>query len=344
MKLDNSVVAALAFLSALDVALLVTPLARFLAKRFNIYDVPRTAVKTHKEPVPYLGGTAIFVGFALSLVLIRFLTSFPTGTLRSLRGIMAGGTIVFALGIFDDLKTDGLHYRTKFFFQIIAACMVAHFGVRIKFINPPWFAYVVTIVWIVGITNAFNLIDIMDGLASGVAFIATMAFVFIALPTEELYVNLGAAALGGAALGFMPYNLSKRLRIFMGDGGSLFLGFVCSALALGTSYGHQNEWGILAPLMILCPAIYDTLLVFIARIRRGVSPFIGSKDHFALRLEILGWKRPKILVYTLGMSAFLSLGAYAVTRVPSGFELVVYFFTILLLLALSAYLSKAKVQ
>src|SRR5262249_52823203 len=153
------------------------------------------------------------------------------------------------------------------------------FGMRIRFINPDWLAAAITVVWIVGITNAFNLIDIMDGLASGTAIVATLAFLLIALPTEEIYVNVAAASICGAALGFFPYNISTRMRIFMGDCGSLLLGFVCSVLALGTSYSKTSQWAIFAPLLILCLPIFETGLLFLTRVQKGISPFLGSKDH-----------------------------------------------------------------
>lgn len=344
MKPDGFATILVAFSSALTISLLMTPLVRALALKMKILDHPSTAVKTHKQPVPYLGGLAIFIAFIVSMVLIRLCTSFPSGTLHSLRGILAGGAIMCIVGLLDDMLPHGLHYRTKFVVQIVAALLVILFGIRIRFVNPPWLAYLLTVVWIVGVTNAFNLIDIMDGLASGVAIVATMAFVFIGLPTEELYVNIASAALCGASLGFFPYNLSKRFRIFMGDGGSLFLGFICSSLALGTSYGRQTEWGVFAPLMILCLPIFDTLFVFAMRILRGSSPFLGSKDHYALRMEMLGWKRTSILISSMGFTALLCWGAFAVTRASTSGSFAIYGATLLILLIFLSYLLRAKIS
>jgi UDP-GlcNAc:undecaprenyl-phosphate GlcNAc-1-phosphate transferase len=255
-----------------------------------------------------------------------------------------GGFIVFMLGLVDDIKHHGLNYRVKFLVQILAACVVTYYGVRIRFIQPSWFAFLLTIVWIVGVTNAFNLVDIMDGLASGIAIVCSLAFLLISLPTEEIYVNFAAAALCGAALGFFPYNLSKRWRIFMGDSGSLFLGFICSVLALGTSYGEKTEVGIFAPLIILALPIFDTLLVFILRIRRGISPFLGSKDHFALRLEALGWPRKYILVFSLVFSAVLSFFAFMVTRLDLTPALLTYMGILFLLGVFTSYVLKFKIE
>jgi len=332
-----------AFAMSLVFCLILTPLVRWAALRCDILDRPSTPVKTHTYPVPYLGGVAVFASFALSVVLIRLNTAFPSGTLTALRGLLTGGVIIFALGLVDDVKDRGLHYRTKFLFQILAACLAVLFGIRLRFIHPNWVADVLTIVWIVGITNAFNLIDIMDGLASGVAGVATLAFLLIALPTEEIYVNVASAALCGSVLGFFPYNLSKRLRIFMGDSGSLVLGYTCSLLALGTSYSRTTQWAIFAPLLILCLPIFETCLLFVARIRKGLSPFVGSKDHFALRMEKLGWKRPAILAFALSFSAVLCLAAYAVTRVSAWTQLIIYCGAAIALFVFASYIAKAEV-
>ncbi len=333
-----------AFAIAVVGALFLTPVARWFALRFDILDYPHSSIKTHKQPVPYLGGLAVFTSFAGAMLAIRFTTAFPSGTLTALRGILAGAFVVFLLGVIDDVKHHGLHYRTKFVVQIGAACMAVLFGVRIKFIHPSWLADVLTIVWIVGITNAFNLIDIMDGLASGVSIVATMAFLLIALPTEEIYVNVASAALCGAALGFFPYNVSKAFRIFMGDCGSLLLGFVCSVLALGTSYGETSQWAVFAPLLILSLPIFETCLLFVTRIRKGMSPFLGSKDHYALRLELLGWKRPAILVFSLVFSSVMCLLAFTITRVSSEFvQFLLYCSAGSSFVALSFYVSKAEV-
>jgi UDP-GlcNAc:undecaprenyl-phosphate GlcNAc-1-phosphate transferase len=333
-----------AFAVALVTGLVLTPLIRRIAIRFEILDRPLSPIKTHTHPVPYLGGVAVFLSFALSMLIIRLNTAFPSGTLTALRGLLTGGAVIFLLGLIDDVRDHGLHYRTKFLFQICAACMAILFGIRIRFIHPTWMADVLTIVWIVGITNAFNLIDIMDGLASGVAGVATLAFLLIALPTEEIYVNVASAALCGSVLGFFPYNISKRFRIFMGDCGSLLLGYICSLLALGTSYSKTNQWAVFAPLLILCLPIFETCLLFVARVRKGISPFLGSKDHFALRMEMLGWRRPAILCFSLFLSAVLCLAAYGVTCVSSLWQLIIYSGSVLILIGFSAYVAKVDVR
>jgi len=201
-----------------------------------------------------------------------------------------------------------------------------------------------SVVWIVGVTNAFNLTDIMDGLASGVAAAAALAFLFISLPTEEIYVNFTAAALAGAVLGFFPYNISKNSRIFMGDCGSLLLGFVASVLAMGTSYSGQTELSVFSPLLILALPIYDTFLVFYLRIRKGISPFLGSKDHYPLRLEALGWSRKQILTFTIITTSMLGFGAFLTTRSSTLMAVGIYSFVALFFVLFTAYVLKAEIK
>jgi len=344
MTLSTNLLYFFTFSGALILSLILTPAARAAAMVLKILDHPITEIKTHKKPVPYLGGAAIYLAFTLTLLWVRVLTSFPTGTLRSLRGILIGGTFIFGLGLVDDIKHHGLHYSTKFFFQISAALMVILFDIRIKFIQPEWFGLLLTILWIVGLTNAFNLTDIMDGLASGIAVCASLAFFFISLPSEEIYVNFASIALAGAALGFMPYNLSNSMKIFMGDSGSLLLGFIASSLALGTSYGGKTSMVVFAPIMLLALPIYDTVFVSFIRMQKGQSPFVGSKDHFPLRLEYLGWSRKAILIFCLATTTLLAVGANIITRSEHLINLTVYGITILFFLALTTYILKAQTK
>jgi UDP-GlcNAc:undecaprenyl-phosphate GlcNAc-1-phosphate transferase len=314
----------LCWITAGLVSLILTPVARRLALRWNIMDKPDKNLKTHSEAVPYLGGIAILAGFIVSLVLIRFFTHFPTGTLKSIRGIFLGTILVSLIGFMDDARRGGLHFRTKFLLQSLAAVVLIAFDVRIKFAHPTWLADLLTLVWVIGITNALNLTDIMDGLAGGIATIASLAFLFISLPTEEIYVNFASAALAGACMGFLPYNLSKKRRIFMGDMGSLALGYILAALSMGTSYTKVNDMGLFSPILILALPIYDTILVSLLRLRKGQSPFLGSKDHFPLRLGAMGFNRKQILLICCIGSIAASLGAYLMTRLsPIGSFIVV---------------------
>lgn len=329
------------FLISFIVAIITTPILILIAKKYDIIDHPKTSVKTHKTATPYLGGLAIFFGFVSSLFIIRYTTNFPTGTLRSLRGIILGATFIIIVGLIDDLKTIG--FKAKFLWQIVVAIILINFDIRIKFIQPQYLADILTILWVVGIINAINIIDIMNGLATGISFISAMTFLFIALPTEEIYVNLAAVSLGGGIFGFIKYNFPKA-KIFMGDTGSMFLGFVLAALSLGTSYTKINDIALYSPILILGIPIFDTFYVMYLRYRKGKSPFLGSKDHFALRLEAVGLKRKNVVILIWLISVILSFAAFVISRVQLPVAIAIY----ILILALAIFggwkLSKIKME
>ncbi|MFH1259631.1 MAG: MraY family glycosyltransferase [Elusimicrobiota bacterium] len=331
----------LSFFMAFIIALAFTPLMRSLAHRWQWLDHPSTEIKTHKQPVAYLGGVAIWIAFVLTLVFIRFYTDFPTGTLHSLRGILLGSFFIVIVGLIDDYRPLG--FKKKFLGQIIAAIILVYFGIQLKFIYPNYMAILISLIWIVGITNGLNIIDIMDGLAGGVAAISAFAFLFISLPTEEIYVNFAAIALAGACCGFLPFNFN-RATIFMGDTGSLLLGFVLASVSLGTSYTKFNSIALFAPLLILAIPIYDTCLVVILRFRQGRSPFLGSKDHFALRLEALGLNRKQVVLLTYLVSIILCFLAWAVTRVNFIGAVVIYGLIIISAVLVFHRLSKIKME
>ena len=342
---DPAALYLLAVLSAAAISFLTTPLVRWLALRRGWMDHPSSAVKTHKVSTPSLGGIAIFAGFAGTLLLLRFCTDFPTGTLRSLRALLTGASFVFLLGIADDLsKPKGLHFKPKFAIQVLAACALLFFGIRIRFIQPDYFAMALTVFWVVGITNAMNIIDIMDGLSASQAAIAGLGFLMISLPSEELYVNFAAAALAGAAAGFIPWNLSSERKIFMGDSGSMVLGFVLAAISLGTRYSEVNPLGVFAPLLILMVPMYDTFFVMYLRMKAGTSPFLGSKDHFALRLEEMGYARDRIVLLAGGAAAILGFCAFLVTQLSWAWAMGIYIVVVGEILLLSRALAKVTMR
>jgi len=318
-----------AFFFALALAYVLTPFFRKIAIRFEILDHPVPNLKIHSRPVPYLGGLAIWLAFVFTLLGVRFLTHFPTGTLRNLRGIFYGGTLIMVLGLIDDIWQ--LDYRVKFFGQFIASLILILYNIRIEFISSLPLSIFLTIFWVVGITNAINIIDIMDGLAAGVVVIAGLAFSFIALPIEKIYVNFAALALAGSCLGFLRYNWQPA-RIFMGDSGSLFIGFILAAISLGESYTTINNIGLFAPFLVLGIPIYDTLLVIFFRTLKGKSIFAGSRDHFAFRLEAMGYERKKVVLINYYLTAILGLAAFLITIAK--FELAVIIYAVIIALAI----------
>ena len=343
--MDNNILYLITFSISYIIALILTPFFRYIAKIFDIYDRPLTAVKTHKVSTPYLGGLAIWCGWVISLILIRFITNFPTGTLNNLRSVIVGSFLLLFLGLCDDIKKGGLGFKFKFLIQIIACLIVViGFDIRIKFIENYILSVLISIFWIIGLSNAFNLIDIMDGLSCGVALISAFFFFIIALPNEMIYVNFCAIALFASCLGFLPYNLSKNKKIFMGDTGSLSIGFILAIIAMGTSYTKISPVGVFAPLLILAVPIYETIFVSIMRMIKGKNPFLGSKDHFPLRLEKIGYSRKQILIFVYILSFILGIFAYTIVNLNDNISYLIFSLVIILLVLFSIKLSKVKVD
>ncbi len=271
-------------------------------------------LKHHGRAIPALGGSGILIGLVSSLVFIRLVTHFPTGTLHSLRGILWGGTIIFLMGMLDDFKKpQGLPIRAKLTLQAAATLCLIHYGIVIRVFTSPWLAYPLTFLWVVGLTNAFNLLDILDGLCTTQALVATLGLTLIALPSEWIYVNFAALALFGAGLAFLPFNFSTRHKLFLGDSGSNLLGFLIAALCLGTGYSDSSHWGFLAPLFIVGIPLADITFVTLARLLQHKNPFKGSPDHAALRLQVAGWPLSRILRTFILMALICNAAGSAVT-------------------------------
>jgi UDP-GlcNAc:undecaprenyl-phosphate/decaprenyl-phosphate GlcNAc-1-phosphate transferase len=330
----------LVFMLSFGLAIIFTIFFRKIAIKYKVYDEPKTVIKTHKEPVPYLGGLAIAGAFFLTLIILRFGTHFETGTLRNLWGIFLSSFLMLILGLIDDLKD--LNFKKKFFWQFIAATILISFDMKIKFISPGYLSIIFTYLWVIGIMNAVNLIDIMDGLSSGIAIIAGLAFFFINSPLEAHFVNFAAIALCGACLGFLKFNFNPA-KIFMGDAGSLFIGTILSAISLGANYSGNNGIAVFSPILILIIPIYDTLYISYKRMQRGRSIFMGSKDHVALRLKINGWSVKKTVFVLYVFAIFFSFLAFLIVK--SNFEIAtgIYIFTLVMALFIGKKLSKIKI-
>ncbi len=279
----------IAFAVALLASLGLTAPVRHLALRYGMVDKPGPR-KVHLNPIPLLGGIAIYLGFVLAILFTRHGASE-----QQIIGILAGATLLAIVGFLDDGGL--LHHQVKLFVGMpIAAIFLIASGIRAQLFSQyvPGVTgivldWCVTIVWVVGITASFSILDHMDGLCAGIAAVAAGFFtVSAAMNGQTLVRTLGAATLG-AALGFLRWNFNPA-KIFMGDGGAMFLGFLMAALGLkirpdGTQFPHT--W--LVPVLILGVPIFDTLLVSISRARRGLLPFTSpGKDHTAHRLSNLG--------------------------------------------------------
>ena len=296
--------------SALLLAVGVTPLMRRLALQTETVDRP-AARKIHASPVPLLGGAAIYVAFIVVLLFFG-----DRSYINQVVGIFVGATLMSFMGVVDDRW--GLGSYVKLAGQLLAAAILIYSGVQVNLMGG-WLDILITLVWVVGITNAFNLLDNMDGLAGGVAMIAAIYFLLLSAMSGQYLVGTLAAALAGACAGFLVYNWNPA-HFFMGDAGRLFSGFLLAAVAIKLRFPSNSfvvTWMI--PLLVLGLPLFDTTLVFISRLRRGKNPLTTpGKDHISHRLAfLLGSRREAVLVcYLLAGAVGLSSVFVSQARLP----------------------------
>jgi len=292
---------ALVFILGCVISLWVTPLIRRAAINLGIVDRPDNDLKNHDGPIPYLGGLAIYISFLLSLAMIIDLNRFALALLLS-------GSIVLIVGLIDDFGV--LSPSMKLMGQAIAVAVLIKAGIFIKLAFIPWYiSFPLSFLWLIGITNAFNLIDIMDGLSSGVGCITATILCAVALLNGRLMIAVVAAALAGSLLGFLKYNFHPA-SIYMGDAGSLFIGLILGALAMIGSYTTHNTVSCLAPVLLLGIPIFDMLFVMYVRKRRGLPMMLGSPDHFALRLRKWRLSVRQTVLVSYGISLLLGIFAF----------------------------------
>ncbi len=303
------------FLIALILTILLTPMVRSFAPEIGAIDKPAER-KVHTRNTPRTGGIAIFFGFSVA-VLFGLLIGAEHGIKidpHPILGILLGGSIVLLVGLLDDMR--GLKPLTKLFWQVAGAGVAIYFGVAISFVTNPisgvlalgWIALPLTLLWLVGMTNAVNLIDGLDGLASGVTLIAAGTLFFVALRTHQPGAALLMLALAGAALGFLRYNFFPA-SIFLGDSGSYFLGFVLAASAIIGVFKTTLIVALFLPLVILAVPIFDTTFAIIRRVGSHKSLFSPDDKHIHHLLLRAGLSQ-KEAVLSIYVACFL-LGVLA---------------------------------
>lgn len=305
----------LALLVALVVSFLMTPVVKTFAYKVGAIDVPKDARRMHKVPIPRLGGLAIFIGFMVSILLFAEITP-------ELRSILLGAVMIVVLGVVDDIMA--LPAMLKFVVQIVAALIPATHGVTIlAFSNPNIFSnnlYWVlgslsipfTVLWIVAITNSVNLIDGLDGLANGVSAISATTMLVIALVSDQSAVAVVLAALVGACVGFMPYNMNPA-KMFMGDTGATFLGYILATMSIQGLFKYYAVISFVVPFLILGLPIFDTTFAFIRRIAHGQSPMHPDRSHIHHRLIDMGLNQKQAVATLYVISAILGLSAVVLT-------------------------------
>lgn len=317
MIFENRLIAyvVLALVVALVVSFLMTPVVKTFAYKVGAIDVPKDARRMHKVPIPRLGGLAIFIGFMVSILLFVKITP-------EIRSILLGAVIIVVLGVVDDIMA--LPAMLKFVVQIGAALIPALNGVTILAISNPnlfsdnlyWvlgtLSIPITVLWIVGITNSVNLIDGLDGLANGVSAISATTVLVIALMASETQVAIVMAALVGACVGFMPYNLNPA-KMFMGDTGATFLGFILATMSIQGLFKFYAVISFAVPFLILGLPIFDTAFAFIRRIAHGQSPMHADRSHIHHRLIDMGLSQKQAVATLYVISAILGLSAVVLT-------------------------------
>jgi len=305
------------FLISMSAVFLLAPASAWLAVRIGAMDVP-DARKVHFSPVPRLGGAAVYLAFMAAVIRNQQFS-------REIYGIMLGGTIIFVLGFFDDWK--GLSARTRLFWQVAAALVVTFFGLHLSLpLNIPFsmtIATVLSVIWLVGIVNAFNFMDGIDGLASTMGAVCALLFLGIGWKSNQYPLSFISAALAGACFGFLRMNW-RPARIFLGDSGSTFIGFILGCLALYGSWATDNPAVSLStPLLILGIPIFDIIYTTISRVRNGsvrsVKEWLeySGRDHFHHRLMKLGMNVQQTVGFIVVLNICLGLGAWNIRHTAS---------------------------
>ena len=313
MPIDKELLFQLLFaiVAALLVSLASTPVVKTFACKVGAIDVPGEERRVHDHPIPRMGGLAIFLGFLISVLLFADIN-------RQMQGILLGCVIIVATGAVDDIVS--LNAWVKLGLQILAAVVAVLHGVTIEILVNPFFwtdspylilggfSIPITIFWIVAITNSVNLIDGLDGLAVGVSAISSITMLIIALFVADSNAAIVLAALTGACIGFMPYNMNPA-KIFMGDTGALLLGYVLSTVSVVGLFKFYAVISFAVPVLALAVPLFDTMFAFFRRLIHGQSPFHADRGHFHHRLLDMGLNQKQAVAVLYTISAILGLSA-----------------------------------
>ena len=332
-----------AFIVSFAFTFATTPLVRRFAFKIGAIDIPKDNRRMHKKPTPRIGGLAIIFGFTVATLCFAQ----PS---RQLYGTLAGAAIIAVMGVIDDCKN--LPAKLKFVIQIIAALVVVFAGdIKIDvftnpnflsdnpyWVLPEWLSVTLTVIWIVFITNAVNFIDGLDGLAAGVSAIMSISLVFISIRVREYSIAILGIALMGSCFGFLPFNFNPA-KIFMGDTGSTFLGFMLATLSIQGVFKSYAVISFAVPLLILGLPLFDALFAMIRRILRGQSPMTADRGHLHHRLVDMGFSQKQTVFILYAISGVL--GITAVLLAESGvLRALLLVICVLILLLIGSMLGK----
>ena len=332
-----------AFIVSFAFTFATTPLVRRFAFKIGAIDIPKDNRRMHKKPTPRIGGLAIIFGFTVATLCFAQ----PS---RQLYGTLAGAAIIAVMGVIDDCKN--LPAKLKFVIQIIAALVVVFAGdIKIDvftnpnflsdnpyWVLPEWLSVTLTVIWIVFITNAVNFIDGLDGLAAGVSAIMSISLVFISIRVGEYSIAILGIALMGSCFGFLPFNFNPA-KIFMGDTGATFLGFMLATLSIQGVFKSYAVISFAVPLLILGLPLFDALFAMIRRILRGQSPMTADRGHLHHRLVDMGFSQKQTVFILYAISGVL--GITAVLLAESGvLRALLLVICVLILLLIGSMLGK----
>ncbi len=311
----------LAFAAAMVMAYFITPLVELFALKVGVVDVPSER-KVHPEPTPMLGGIAIYLAFLLTLIWFVVIG-------RELAGILLGGTLMLILGIIDDIWD--LSPKVKFLGQLLAASILLFYGIQIEFVGNPLGGLIylggwsipLTLFWVVGLTNTVNFIDGLDGLAAGVCGIALLTLSFSAHQTGHIDIAFICLILAGSALGFLKHNFNPA-RIFMGDSGSMFLGFMLGAITVQGVMKSIVAIALLVPLVVMGVPIFDAAFAIFRRYKNKQPVTRADDGHIHHRLLRRGFSHRQTVVILYLWCFMLSAAALALRFASSQVKIVVF--------------------
>ncbi len=316
MGINVNLIYIFAFILAFAITWLFTPHSKKIAFKLGAVDYPKDR-GVHTKPMPLAGGTAIVLGFFITIVL--FSSSITNLETKALAGIIVGGILITVVGMLDDIYD--LNPKTKLLFQVLAALLVVQTGSTIQFITIPFvenmridfgvFSNIVTVLWIVGLTNAVNLIDGLDGLAAGVSSIASLCLMFLAIISGDSAAVILTAALAGSCLGFLPHNFSPAT-IFMGDTGSTFLGFTLSVISIHGMLKSYTLLTLIGMALVLGLPIFDTSFAILRRLVNGKPVSQADRGHLHHKLLDRGLSQKKAVLTLYGISSGLGIAGILV--------------------------------
>jgi UDP-GlcNAc:undecaprenyl-phosphate GlcNAc-1-phosphate transferase len=330
---------ALLFIATFALVGVLTPLARKFAISQKVFDAPNVAHKTHKEPVPYLGGVAIILGIGI----ISFAAfNFRDGTSRNFwleTSVMGPALVLGVIGLWDDLKN--LPPLPRFIAQSLAGIFTSAILIASDTVGTPtshkWLDAVITTLWIVGICNSINFFDNVDGGAAGTVAISATALAILAFNGDQYLITALATVTSGAMIGFLLWNKSPA-RIYMGDAGALFLGVLIATLTIRLHPNAETKWTSFAtPVLLLAVPIMDTSVAVLTRLRRGVSPFQGGRDHLSHRLFRAGLTRPASAVLLWALSGVFAFCAILIPLANKSAETLIVCFAAILWIAIFSF-------